>query len=373
VHGATHRERERDRERERERGASADGGGQGWLQAQQSVAVQEQLLGVHTARAHDEKTLNDRHDDKHVKTHHDEHQQTQDALQEQSDDAEHRLSPATARLVRSLVSRKRAWQDRYQQNRAKICSFWMKGQCQRGLFCPYRHEKPMVGELVQMGLVHNVKPVDPDVAMRARYHGQTHDAATTNILNNLLASAPQSQRSHPPNAPLGSAAADGSTPRGADILPPVLQQMLSPQPSAAWSAASRGQPRNTMPLPFAPTLPHSHKPAHGAHSTWQHERAALHTPRASEVPLASLSTGKGGMLVAKWHARGTSEGGEVSEALLRDLFAAYGRVSTVRAVHKNEMAFVKFTSALDAEKALTAAATRPLSISGLRIHVSRST
>jgi len=152
--------------------------------------------------------------------------------------------------------------------------------------------------------------------------GQTQDAATTNILNNLLASASQSiERSHHPNAPLGSAAADDSTPRGADILPPVLQQMLSPQPSAAWSAASRGQPRNTMPLPFAPTLPYAHKPAHGAHGTWQHERAAQHTARASE---ASQSTGKGGMLVAKWHARGTSEGGEVSEALLRDLFAAYG-------------------------------------------------
>ena len=55
------------------------------------------------------------------------------------------------------------------------------------------------------------------------------------------------------------------------------------------------------------------------------------------------------------------------------IYIRTGRVSTVRAVHKNEMAFVKFTSALDAEKALTAAATRPLSISGLRIHVSRST
>lgn len=31
---------------------------------------------------------------------------------------------------------------KYERNRARICSFFLKGQCTRGLYCPYRHERP---------------------------------------------------------------------------------------------------------------------------------------------------------------------------------------------------------------------------------------
>lgn len=31
---------------------------------------------------------------------------------------------------------------KYERNRARICSFFLKGQCKRGLYCPYRHERP---------------------------------------------------------------------------------------------------------------------------------------------------------------------------------------------------------------------------------------
>lgn len=30
----------------------------------------------------------------------------------------------------------------YERNKAKICSFWVKGECKRGEECPYRHEMP---------------------------------------------------------------------------------------------------------------------------------------------------------------------------------------------------------------------------------------
>jgi hypothetical protein len=33
-----------------------------------------------------------------------------------------------------------------QRNRAKICSFFVKGACNRGAQCPYRHEMPTSGE-----------------------------------------------------------------------------------------------------------------------------------------------------------------------------------------------------------------------------------
>lgn len=31
---------------------------------------------------------------------------------------------------------------KYERNRARLCSFFLKGECTRGLYCPYRHEKP---------------------------------------------------------------------------------------------------------------------------------------------------------------------------------------------------------------------------------------
>lgn len=30
----------------------------------------------------------------------------------------------------------------YKRNKARICSFWVKGTCNRGAACPYRHELP---------------------------------------------------------------------------------------------------------------------------------------------------------------------------------------------------------------------------------------
>lgn len=49
----------------------------------------------------------------------------------------------------------------YSRNRAKICSFFVKGECKRGAECPYRHEMPDEGH--QGFSLKNI---------RARYHGR---------------------------------------------------------------------------------------------------------------------------------------------------------------------------------------------------------
>lgn len=35
----------------------------------------------------------------------------------------------------------------YDRNKARICSFYVKGTCNRGDLCPYRHEMPKEGDL----------------------------------------------------------------------------------------------------------------------------------------------------------------------------------------------------------------------------------
>lgn len=44
--------------------------------------------------------------------------------------------------VNSIAEKARRTAPRYERNKARICSFFLKGNCTRGLYCPYRHEKP---------------------------------------------------------------------------------------------------------------------------------------------------------------------------------------------------------------------------------------
>lgn len=44
--------------------------------------------------------------------------------------------------VNNIAERAKRTAPRYERNRARICSFFLKGTCTRGLYCPYRHEKP---------------------------------------------------------------------------------------------------------------------------------------------------------------------------------------------------------------------------------------
>ena len=40
----------------------------------------------------------------------------------------------------------------FQRNEAKVCSFFVKGTCNRGSECPYRHEMPLSNELANQNM-----------------------------------------------------------------------------------------------------------------------------------------------------------------------------------------------------------------------------
>lgn len=44
--------------------------------------------------------------------------------------------------VNNIAEKAKRVGPKYERNRARICSFFLKGECKRGLYCPYRHEKP---------------------------------------------------------------------------------------------------------------------------------------------------------------------------------------------------------------------------------------
>lgn len=44
--------------------------------------------------------------------------------------------------VNSVAERARRTEPRYERNRTRVCSFFLRGKCNRGLYCPYRHERP---------------------------------------------------------------------------------------------------------------------------------------------------------------------------------------------------------------------------------------
>jgi pre-mRNA-splicing factor RBM22/SLT11 len=45
-----------------------------------------------------------------------------------------------------LLLKLRRTEPYYARNRARICSFFVRGECKRGAECPYRHEMPTSGE-----------------------------------------------------------------------------------------------------------------------------------------------------------------------------------------------------------------------------------
>lgn len=45
-----------------------------------------------------------------------------------------------------MLLRLRRTEPYYARNRARICSFFVRGECKRGAECPYRHEMPTSGE-----------------------------------------------------------------------------------------------------------------------------------------------------------------------------------------------------------------------------------
>jgi len=52
----------------------------------------------------------------------------------------------------------------YKRNRPHVCSFFVKGECNRGTQCPFRHEKPTEGALAKQNI-------------QDRYHGRSDPVA----------------------------------------------------------------------------------------------------------------------------------------------------------------------------------------------------
>lgn len=88
----------------------------------------------------------------------------------------------------------------YKRNRAHICSFFLKGECNRGDACPYRHEQPPAnassssssgGGSITLpdGSVVSVaeKGVGAQKSIQDRYHGR-NDAVAKRLLNSYAES-----------------------------------------------------------------------------------------------------------------------------------------------------------------------------------------
>ena len=53
-------------------------------------------------------------------------------------------------LLQKLAARRAA--PYYKRNQARVCSFWVRGECKRGAECPYRHEMPESGPLSEQNI-----------------------------------------------------------------------------------------------------------------------------------------------------------------------------------------------------------------------------
>lgn len=81
------------------------------------------------------------------------------ALQELQKNADRDDLPYGKVTAHPMLQRLARMTPYYKRNEARICTFFTKGQCNRGQDCPFRHEIPQGGELANQKL-------------RARFHGE---------------------------------------------------------------------------------------------------------------------------------------------------------------------------------------------------------
>lgn len=78
----------------------------------------------------------------------------------------------------------------YKRNRPHICSFYLKGECNRGDACPYRHEQPPANASSSSGQINpdgsvvpaTEKGVSAHQNIQDRYHGR-NDTVAKRLLN----------------------------------------------------------------------------------------------------------------------------------------------------------------------------------------------
>lgn len=63
-----------------------------------------------------------------------------------------------------ILNKLRRSQPYYKRNQARICSFFVKGECKRGAECPYRHEMPKSGPLANQNIKDRYYGVNDPVA-----------------------------------------------------------------------------------------------------------------------------------------------------------------------------------------------------------------
>ncbi|PXF45693.1 Pre-mRNA-splicing factor RBM22 [Gracilariopsis chorda] len=83
--------------------------------------------------------------------------------------------------VNDIAERAKRITPRYERNRARICSFFLKGTCTRGLYCPYRHEKPKDAQ-------DDLDEALEEQNLRDRYYG-VNDPVAAKIFRKLGVSA----------------------------------------------------------------------------------------------------------------------------------------------------------------------------------------
>jgi pre-mRNA-splicing factor RBM22/SLT11 len=95
-------------------------------------------------------------------------------------------------LPNPLAEKNKRVEPRYERNRAQLCSWFAKGKCARGLYCPYRHELP--------------KETDHPFAkqnLRDRYYGVNDPVAASILARSAKDRRPQrgQKSSRPPPRP----------------------------------------------------------------------------------------------------------------------------------------------------------------------------
>lgn len=86
------------------------------------------------------------------------------ALQQMHNNAERNDLPYGKITAHPMLQRLARMTPYYKRNEARICSFFVKGACNRGQDCPFRHEIPQGGELANQKL-------------RDRFHGENDPLA----------------------------------------------------------------------------------------------------------------------------------------------------------------------------------------------------
>lgn len=84
-----------------------------------------------------------------------------------------------APAINNVAEKAKRTQPKYERNRTRICTFFLRGKCTRGLYCPYRHEKPPE---------RNTKSKADEQNIRDRYYG-VNDPVARKILHGLGVSA----------------------------------------------------------------------------------------------------------------------------------------------------------------------------------------